>query len=78
VKYSSGIRGALSRQGSAAVVLSRSRELWEADLAKFTTAPRRFTLEGGVMWDMHVQVDAYLVGPLSNGGEGDNEQPDQF
>lgn len=78
VKYSSGIRGALSRQGSAAVVLSKSRELWEADLAKFTTAPMRFTLDGGVMWDMSVHVDAYLVGPLSSGGEGVKEQPDQF
>jgi hypothetical protein len=59
-------------------VLSKSRELWEADLAKFATAPKRFTLDGGAMWDIRVHVDAYLVGPLSSGGEGDEVQPNHF
>lgn len=65
VKYSSGIRSATRKNGNAATVMSMSRHLWEADLAQFTSPFLRATLDGGVMWGMRVEIDAYLIGPLS-------------
>lgn len=65
VKYSGGIRTAVRKEGSAEAVMRKSRSLWEAKLARFTTPHTRVTLDGGWMWEMHVGIDAYLIGPLS-------------
>jgi hypothetical protein len=64
VKYSSGIRAATARLGNAAAVTTAARGLWQEALTQFACPSRRFLIEAGVMWGMHVEVDAYLIGPL--------------
>ncbi|TDO34738.1 hypothetical protein EV643_12698 [Kribbella sp. VKM Ac-2527] len=67
VKYSSGIRAALaSEDGDAALVGSRARQMWEADLVQFDAPWRRFQIDGGCQWGLSVSVDAYLIGPLES------------
>jgi hypothetical protein len=64
VKYSGGIMAALASQGGdGGQVAVKARVLWESELHSFGAAWKRFTLEGGQQWGLHVQVDAYLVGP---------------
>jgi hypothetical protein len=65
VKYSGGILASLRREVTADAVGIRARQLWEADLAGFTAPSTRFNIAGGTMWGLKVELDAYLVGPLS-------------
>lgn len=66
VKYSNGIRAALTKQGGdASAVRSKARRSWEAELAQFTSPWHRFDIEGGQQWGLRVDIDAYLVGPLA-------------
>jgi hypothetical protein len=65
VKYSGGIRAAIAKEGSPAAVMARARSLWEADLERFTSPFVRLALDGGVMWEMHVEIDAFVIGPLT-------------
>ena len=66
VKYSSGIRGAVAgKGGDAARVRSTARTGWEAELDRMQAPWQRFEIDGGRHWGMHVDVDAYLVGPLA-------------
>jgi hypothetical protein len=66
VKYSSGIRGAVAAKGGdAGLVRSSARTYWEAELDRFHAPWQRFEIEAGRHWGMHVDIDAYLVGPLS-------------
>lgn len=67
VKHAAGIRAALDREGSAEAVAARARKTWEAEIARLGWPSARFTLGGGSMWGLGVEVDAYLVGPLPPG-----------
>ncbi|MFC7493637.1 MULTISPECIES: hypothetical protein [unclassified Nocardioides] len=65
VKHSGGIVASLTKEGTAGAVGARARQLWEADLARFTSPSTRFGIAGGTMWGLTVELDAYLIGPLS-------------
>jgi hypothetical protein len=67
VKYSRGIRAAILREaGDAALVKLKARQLWESDLAQFTSPWQRISLQAGRQWETQVDLDAYLVGPLAS------------
>jgi hypothetical protein len=65
VKYSGGVIAALAKEGTAEAVGTKARQLWEADLARFTSPSTRFSVAAGTIWGLTVELDAYLVGPLS-------------
>lgn len=66
VKYSSGIAAALQKHAGALAVQAQARDLWESDIAQLGGPVRRFNIQGGAVWGATVQVDAYLMGPLSS------------
>lgn len=45
-------------------VADRARKLWEAELGRFGWPSTRFTVGGGSLWGLAVEMDAYLIGPL--------------
>lgn len=64
-RYSSGVTAAMLKHSGASAVHAQARELWETDIAEVSRAVRRFTLQGGKVWGTGVQVDAYLIGPVT-------------
>lgn len=65
VKHSDRIAASLDSEGAAAgAVATRARKLWEAELGRLGWPSTRFTIGGGSMWGLAVELDAHLVGPL--------------